>query len=203
MHNAGSQYQCIQSNPKIRINKKNEGCMFLTRNLWMLKLQVTNEASNNLHCCYKSPLCCECSFVLCIRCRYNEPCTRLWTSQRPCNRTSPLASETPTPTAHEHVIRRIFTFSSYGVTSRSCMYEPQRRSSMYLPPASREGLARHIVSGFTGLLPSCRNRKTELSEKVPTCTATGCLKNAVFWDIKTQSVPHRRHVTSPLKSPAG
>jgi hypothetical protein len=26
------------------------------------------------------------------------------------------------------------------------------------------------------------------------------MKNAVFWDIKTQFVPHRRHITSPLKS---
>jgi hypothetical protein len=28
------------------------------------------------------------------------------------------------------------------------------------------------------------------------------MKNAVFWDIKTQFVPHRRHITSPLQSPA-
>jgi Ca2+-binding EF-hand superfamily protein len=27
------------------------------------------------------------------------------------------------------------------------------------------------------------------------------MKN-VFWDIKTQFVPHRRHITSPLQSPA-
>jgi hypothetical protein len=27
------------------------------------------------------------------------------------------------------------------------------------------------------------------------------MKNAVFWDIKTQFVPHRRHITSPLHSP--
>jgi hypothetical protein len=24
------------------------------------------------------------------------------------------------------------------------------------------------------------------------------VKNAVFWDIKTQFEPHRRHITSPL-----
>jgi hypothetical protein len=24
------------------------------------------------------------------------------------------------------------------------------------------------------------------------------MKNAFFWDIKTQFIPHRRHVTSPL-----
>jgi hypothetical protein len=29
------------------------------------------------------------------------------------------------------------------------------------------------------------------------------MKNAVFWDIKTQFVPHRRHITSLLQSPAG
>jgi hypothetical protein len=28
-------------------------------------------------------------------------------------------------------------------------------------------------------------------------------KNAVFRDIKTEFVPHRRHVTSPVKNPAG
>jgi hypothetical protein len=28
------------------------------------------------------------------------------------------------------------------------------------------------------------------------------MKNAIFWDIKTQFVPHRRHITSPLQSPA-
>jgi hypothetical protein len=28
------------------------------------------------------------------------------------------------------------------------------------------------------------------------------MKNAVFWDIKAQFVPHRRHITSPLHSPA-
>jgi hypothetical protein len=27
--------------------------------------------------------------------------------------------------------------------------------------------------------------------------------NAVFWDIKTPFTPHRKHVTSPLHSPAG
>jgi hypothetical protein len=28
------------------------------------------------------------------------------------------------------------------------------------------------------------------------------MKNTVFLDIKTQFVPHRRHITSPLQSPA-
>jgi hypothetical protein len=29
------------------------------------------------------------------------------------------------------------------------------------------------------------------------------MKNMVFWDKKTQFVPSRRHITSPLQSPAG
>jgi hypothetical protein len=29
------------------------------------------------------------------------------------------------------------------------------------------------------------------------------MKNAVFWDIKTQSAPHSRHITSRLQSPDG
>jgi hypothetical protein len=29
------------------------------------------------------------------------------------------------------------------------------------------------------------------------------MKNVVFWDIKSRFVPHRRHITSPLHSPAG
>jgi hypothetical protein len=28
------------------------------------------------------------------------------------------------------------------------------------------------------------------------------MKNVVFWDIKTQFIPHTRHVLSPLQSPA-
>jgi hypothetical protein len=28
------------------------------------------------------------------------------------------------------------------------------------------------------------------------------MKNVVSWDIKTQFVPHSRHITSPLQSPA-
>jgi hypothetical protein len=29
------------------------------------------------------------------------------------------------------------------------------------------------------------------------------MKNTVFWDIKIHFLPHRRHITSPLQSPAG
>jgi hypothetical protein len=33
--------------------------------------------------------------------------------------------------------------------------------------------------------------------------AAVALKNGVFLDIRTQFIPHRRHITSPLQSPAG
>jgi hypothetical protein len=29
------------------------------------------------------------------------------------------------------------------------------------------------------------------------------MKNAVFWEVKTQFVPHRRQITSPLQRTAG
>jgi hypothetical protein len=29
------------------------------------------------------------------------------------------------------------------------------------------------------------------------------IKNAVFWDLKTQFILHRKHITSPLENPAG
>jgi hypothetical protein len=29
------------------------------------------------------------------------------------------------------------------------------------------------------------------------------MKNAVFWNIKTDFVPHRKHTASPPQSPAG
>jgi hypothetical protein len=29
------------------------------------------------------------------------------------------------------------------------------------------------------------------------------MKNVVFWDRKTQSVPHGKNITSPIQSPAG
>jgi hypothetical protein len=29
------------------------------------------------------------------------------------------------------------------------------------------------------------------------------MTNAIFWDIKTQFIPHRKHITYLLQSPAG
>jgi hypothetical protein len=31
----------------------------------------------------------------------------------------------------------------------------------------------------------------------------GTMKNVVFWDIKIQLVPHRKHIISSLQNPAG
>jgi hypothetical protein len=42
--------------------------------------------------------------------------------------------------------------------------------------------------------------RCRISSKVFTAAT---MKNVVFWDIKTQFEPHRRHITSPLQSPAG
>jgi hypothetical protein len=51
----------------------------------------------------------------------------------------------------------------------------------------------------------CNNYKT-LKEtahyvRVEVFTAV-TMENAVFWDIKTQFVPYRKHITSPLQNPA-
>jgi hypothetical protein len=32
---------------------------------------------------------------------------------------------------------------------------------------------------------------------------TGTMKNAVYWDMKMHLVPHTKHITSALQSPAG
>jgi hypothetical protein len=34
-------------------------------------------------------------------------------------------------------------------------------------------------------------------------STTVTMKNAVFWDKKTEFVPHRKHITSLLRSTAG
>jgi hypothetical protein len=50
---------------------------------------------------------------------------------------------------------------------------------------------------------SVRGRKRKTFHKVGfEVFTTVNMKNAVFWDIKSQFVHHRRHITSPLQSPA-
>jgi hypothetical protein len=46
-------------------------------------------------------------------------------------------------------------------------------------------------------------RKTDTSDDVRFDVFTAeTMKNGVFWDIKPHFVLHRRHITSPLQSPA-
>jgi hypothetical protein len=54
-----------------------------------------------------------------------------------------------------------------------------------------------VIRKFWNLLPS-----TGLERDVthPTVADDSTLKNAVFWDIRTRFVLHRRHITSPLQS---
>jgi hypothetical protein len=42
----------------------------------------------------------------------------------------------------------------------------------------------------------------ELNRRFEDFTAM-TVKNSVFWDIKSEFVLHRRHITSPLQRPAG
>jgi hypothetical protein len=44
-----------------------------------------------------------------------------------------------------------------------------------------------------------RNFRTVLFKFITAVT----MKNAVFWDIRTQFIPHRKHITCPLQSLAG
>jgi hypothetical protein len=52
-----------------------------------------------------------------------------------------------------------------------------------------------LMMGFLRVAASVGSVRFEVFTEVT-------MKNVVFWDIKTQFVPHRRHITSPLQSPA-
>jgi hypothetical protein len=54
----------------------------------------------------------------------------------------------------------------------------------------------HDVRGIGVLFPALRRRSSVIFEVFTAVT----MKNAVFWDIKTQFILHRRHITSPLQS---
>jgi hypothetical protein len=45
-----------------------------------------------------------------------------------------------------------------------------------------------------------RRRDSDVRFEVSTAVT---VKNVVFWDIRTQFVPHRRYIASALQSPAG
>jgi hypothetical protein len=48
--------------------------------------------------------------------------------------------------------------------------------------------------------PEIDGRTVPKHERLEVFTAIS-MKNYAFWDIKTQYVPHRKHITSPLQSP--
>jgi hypothetical protein len=60
----------------------------------------------------------------------------------------------------------------------------QKMANIYRGEKAEKYLGKHLIFG-----------------NVEAFTAV-IMKNAVFWDIKPQFVPHRRHITSPLQIPA-
>jgi hypothetical protein len=65
-------------------------------------------------------------------------------------------------------------------------------SSLYLPPF-------HAVASNCKRSVSLKINKKYVRFEVFTAVT---MRNAVFWDIKTQFVLHRRHITSVLQSQA-
>jgi hypothetical protein len=69
----------------------------------------------------------------------------------------------------------------------------------------------HAHMGITTNGLTSRQKKASIQAETPKfyysvryeVFMTVTMKNSIFWDIKTQFVPHRRHITSPLRSPAG
>jgi hypothetical protein len=52
------------------------------------------------------------------------------------------------------------------------------------------------------ILQRKRYRHTEVLLLHSRCKTNLAQKNVIFWDIETQLIPRRRHITSPLQSPA-
>jgi hypothetical protein len=44
--------------------------------------------------------------------------------------------------------------------------------------------------------------RTDVSEELSASFIRVIMNNAVFWDVKAEIVPHRKHITSLLQSPA-
>jgi hypothetical protein len=57
------------------------------------------------------------------------------------------------------------------------------------------------ASDLTGKRAMLPNRDSEALVRFEAFTPV-TMKNAVFWDIKTQFVPHRKQISSLLQSPA-
>jgi hypothetical protein len=62
-------------------------------------------------------------------------------------------------------------------------------------------LSRFLLSrqSLIGPVPVCRTALYFVRSEVLRAVT---MKNVVFWDIKSQFIHHRRHITSPLQSPA-
>jgi hypothetical protein len=66
----------------------------------------------------------------------------------------------------------------------------------------RENLKSYIVTEIVKKIPHILfNLKVSYHVRFQVFTAV-TMKDAAFWDIKTRFVPHRRHIMSPLQSPA-
>jgi hypothetical protein len=63
-----------------------------------------------------------------------------------------------------------------------------------VPPKDGYRMQEWIMKRF--MVGVCTSVRVEVFSAV-------AMKNFVFWDIKTEFVLHRRHITSPLQSPAG
>jgi hypothetical protein len=78
---------------------------------------------------------------------------------------------------------------------------------MHLKDGRSAGNIAYAQKGTSYFLSRWPHQCQKLWTAVPTdmCLTTistigESLKNVVFWDIKPQFVPHRRHITSPLQS---
>jgi hypothetical protein len=60
-----------------------------------------------------------------------------------------------------------------------------------------KSIARHKYKEEMGCVQECTNSHVVRLEALVVT-----MNNAVFWDIKSQFVPHRRNITSPLQSPS-
>jgi hypothetical protein len=60
---------------------------------------------------------------------------------------------------------------------------------------------RLIALTFHLVTEALHGRRRHVNVRFEVFTAV-TMKNVVFCEIKTQFIPHRRHITSPLQSPA-
>jgi hypothetical protein len=81
-------------------------------------------------------------------------------------------------------------------------FPPPSTSVSPLSSLSAYGYTFIHFSVTTSILTASLNKQTKYKVVRFEVFTAVTMKNAVFWDIKTQFVLHRRHITSPLQSPA-